>query len=179
MLPHLKGFPTTVELYSSQFWTLYSGLTEMRQAFLDGRATEPQGHIPFSIELGETKYYSDDIFSVYREFEDYREAKGISTEERDAEISKRNRINHRLFDEFNEESNDDFIASLTVGEVVHAPRMDFKLWELALTFIGAFVPPDPDECDWIDDPRGWSPPSNFRDGTDDEREIWDDYHKKR
>jgi hypothetical protein len=167
-----RGYKTTVELSDLQFWNLYDVLEKLDAKFIEVYRISPNQVIPSKLTIHGAEYSHDEISESLSDIRHYMEISGITSAECDKQRAKRKHSS----------APDDadpwaaMMASVEQESKSHRPTMEFKIWEYVLPFIDAFNAPEemsegnPDE---------WSPPGHFRDGTDDECEVWNDHHGRK
>jgi hypothetical protein len=112
------------------------------------------------------KYYGPDIHRIRSEF---------------LNVFDSNKIEIEGFLKYQSESEDAlvFMNRLLEGDsgktLTLEVEMDFQYWQLLFEITDYFK--SINDLEEIPDSNDWSPPDNFRDGTDDEKEIWDLYRK--
>lgn len=87
--------------------------------------------------------------------------------------------NKEVFEEYEKYSKLDPLDQLLNFDLrpgeVYEIEMDFQYWKYLFEITDYFKEQKNDEDQYED--NNWSPPDNFRDGTDDERKIWKLHNK--
>lgn len=155
-----RGYPTTVEISDDFFWNLYFFLKSVLEGKEDTEKYESR--CGTKLEINGKIYEIYKVREAYAALDQYIHRTGINSARytQRQELEKKSMLDAMLDDSFLELSS------------IHKPEMEFMLWSYILPLVGAFEPIDSeDSC--ASDVNDWTLPDNFRDGTDDEKEIWE------
>lgn len=158
-----RGYTTTVELSDDQFWRLYFQLDSLTKEFQ--KASDASGfHIsPFRLIVDGKEYYRDEINEAFGKLQTYISESGVTSSEYETEQARQKKM-------FEGDDLSLCFEPLPENPRNHTPSMEFKVWEYVLALMGAFEEPESNDSGPDD---YWSPPENFQNGTDDEREVWE------
>lgn len=155
----------SVELSDKDFWETHNKLAELMKAFVKAGVSYS------TLKIEEKEYHFKEISIAASAFHGYIRDSGADSKIYDAaqKFLKENPEFMPLIDESPE------MTAFEENKKTHAVEMEFKAWDYVLNLMGAFDEPEAEKIHA--EPNDWSPPDNFQNGTDDEREIYEDFHK--
>lgn len=163
------SFKTRVTMSDGEFCYFYDILSDLMKVINVDDTGQSYRYSDFC-KINSKEYFSQNIVRMYFSFRDVYE-KNIDLINEYIKGSRLDRVEHILESiEFDCRSSVDFDI-----------EMDFQYWQFLFEITDYFNGVEKRRIEMnsaaLSEKNDWSPPDNFKDGTDDEQEVWSSHWK--